>query len=69
VIQRAVSSLRENGRPTPTRSAGVVAGPPPSVRPCRWALDVAEPFQVPNGPTLATVQDPEGNPLGPRPAV
>jgi len=32
-------------------------------------LDVAEPFQVPNGPTLATVQDPEGNPLGPRPAV
>jgi uncharacterized protein len=27
------------------------------------AVDVAEPFQVPNGPTLATVQDPEGNPL------
>jgi hypothetical protein len=26
-------------------------------------VDVAEPFQMPNGPTLATVQDPEGNPL------
>jgi len=24
---------------------------------------VAEPFDIPNGPTLAAVQDPEGNPL------
>ena len=24
---------------------------------------VAEPFDVPGGPTLAAVQDPEGNPL------
>jgi len=27
------------------------------------ALLVAEPFDVPNGPTLAAVHDPEGNPL------
>jgi len=24
---------------------------------------LAEPFDIPNGPTLATVEDPEGNPL------
>ena len=66
------------GGPEPGPSGHIRAGAHPAVvlyvqvRDLRAALVrahelgaglLAEPFEVPNGPTLAAVQDPEGNPL------
>lgn len=66
------------GGPEPGPAGHIRAGSHPAVvlyvqvRDLRASLDrarelgaevMAEPFDIPNGPTLAAVQDPEGNPL------